>query len=282
MFMIDKSNPTQPKLISTAPTLGDFPSAVAYASSLKTVCVINGGLVAGVTCFSVSHNGLKPLGGLRALTVSDTTPPTGPPFTASDILFNPSCTALFVAVKGSPTTLGKMYAFPISSDGSVAMMPVVSSPAGLLLDFSVSFLSSSSKAVITDPAYGASLVSISPSFAVSVDKKITVAGQGAICWSQYSSRFNTVFLMDAAHPNITLVDPATGDIKGVAMQTGPGCLDAILDRNYLYVLRSATMVSVLDNTGLNNGKMPMVVQDLDLSALGARRGWQGMAVYPSS
>jgi hypothetical protein len=36
MFLIDKENPTSLKLVSTAPTLGDFPVAVAYSPHLKT------------------------------------------------------------------------------------------------------------------------------------------------------------------------------------------------------------------------------------------------------
>jgi uncharacterized membrane protein (UPF0182 family) len=36
MFWIDKTDPSHPTLINTAPTLGEFPSSVAYSSKLKT------------------------------------------------------------------------------------------------------------------------------------------------------------------------------------------------------------------------------------------------------
>jgi hypothetical protein len=35
-FSIDKNDPSHPKLINTAPTLGEFPSSVAYSSKLNT------------------------------------------------------------------------------------------------------------------------------------------------------------------------------------------------------------------------------------------------------
>jgi hypothetical protein len=36
MFFIDKADPSAPKLLNTAPTLGEFPSSVAYSPKLKT------------------------------------------------------------------------------------------------------------------------------------------------------------------------------------------------------------------------------------------------------
>jgi hypothetical protein len=152
----------------------------------------------------------------------------------------------------------------------------------LLLDFSVSFLGTDSRALITDPAYGASLVSISRDNKFSVDKKVVITGEKATCWSVYSSRFNTVFIIDGGSPTVTLVDPFSGDIRGTIPLNGPsGGLDTAADREYLYVLRGGAFVSVIDNRGLNNGKTPRETQTLDLSALGSRQGFMGMAVYPS-
>jgi hypothetical protein len=189
---------------------------------------------------------------------------------------------LFVSTKGSPTTPGKIFVYPVT-DGVVSSTATVSQPSGLLLDFSFSFLGGDSRAVVTDPAYGASIIDVSKSFGVSVSKKITVQGQGAICWSVYSERFNTIFLMDGGKSNITLVDPSSGEIKGVAVSSaaGMGSLDAQIAGTYLYVLRGAPLVSVLDNSGLTHGAMPNEVQSFDLRGLGSRQGFTGMAVYPS-
>jgi hypothetical protein len=248
-----------------------------------TACVINGGAVAGVTCFSVDHaKGLSPQGGLRPIALGQTTPPVGPPGTVSDIVFNPSETALFVSIKGAPPTPGSIYVYPVVY-GQVSTTPVISSPATLLVDFSFNFLGSDSKAVVTDPAYGASFVDISSTYTVTVSKKIVVAGQAAICWATFSERFNSVALIDGGGPTVTLVDPSSGDITGVVNldAAGSGALDSKLDRTYMYILRGAPMVSVLSEMGLTHGKLPTEIQSLDLSALGSRQGFQGMAIYPS-
>lgn len=282
-FYIPPTDPYHPKLLNTAPTLGQFPVSVAYSAKHNIACVVNGGAVGGVACYSVSEtHGLTPVGGLRPIALGQTTPPAGPPGTVSDIVFNPSQTALFVTVKGSPTTPGKIYVYPVGPSG-VSTTPVVSNPSELLLDFSLTFLGSDSSALVTDPAYGASLIAISPTFAVTVTKKIVVAGEGAICWSEYSPRFDTVFIFDGGSANITLIDPASGAIKGAIVQsnfaTAKGSLDSQLDRGYLYVLRGGSFVSVVDNHGLNGGKAPTEIQTLDLSSLGSRQGFQGLAIY---
>jgi hypothetical protein len=255
-----------------------------FFSTNIPACVINGGAVAGVTCFSTDHaKGLSPQGGLRPIALGQTTPPVGPPGTVSDIVFNPSETALFVSIKGAPPTPGSIYVYPVV-DGYVSMTPVVSKPATLLVDFSLNFLGSDSKAIITDPAYGASLVDISNKYSVTVSKQIVVAGEKAICWATYSDRFNSIALLDGGTSNVTLVDPKSGDITGVAVlaAAGKGALDAKLDRTFMYILRGAPFVTVLSDMGLTHGKMPTELQNFDLSSLGNRAGFQGMAIYPAN
>ena len=141
-----------------------------------------------------------------------------------------------------------------------------------------------SHAVITDPAYGAAFVDVSSDFTVSVQTKIAIPLEGATCWSVYAPRFDTVFVIDAGQPNITLVDPATGAMTGAVQfdAANMGCFDSQIDREYLYVLRGTAAVSVLYTDSLNQGVMPKEIQTFDLSALGPRMQFQGMAIYPSS
>ncbi|KAH6665114.1 hypothetical protein B0J14DRAFT_522288, partial [Halenospora varia] len=278
MFFLDKGNPQYPKLLNTVSSMGEFPVAVAYSSSISTACVINGGALAGVACFSTDRaKGLTPIGTLRPIALNQTTPPVGPPGTVSDLVFNPSSSALVATIKGSPNSPGSIYIYPVLPSCLISTSPILSKPSALLLDFSLSFLGSDSKAVITDPAYGAALVAISPKFSVSVTKKIVVPDQKATCWSLYSSHYDTVFLMDGGNTNVTLVNPSTGEIKGLAVQSaaGMGSLDAAIDREYFYALKGAPLVSV----STDMGKKPREVQSLNLSALGSRQGWTGLAVY---
>lgn len=247
------------------------------------MCVANGGSVAGVTCFSADHSkGLTAQGGLRTIALGQTTPPVGPPGTVSDIVFNPSETALFVSIKGTPPTPGSIYVYPVV-DGYVSTTPVISKPDTLIVDFSLNFLGTDDKAVVTDPAYGASIVDISKSYAVTVSKKIVVADEKALCWATYSDRFNSIALLDGGSPNITLAD-VSGAITGTfALDTKyMGVFDSALDRTFLYALRGGPAVTVLGDMGLSHGKVPAVLQSLDLSSLGSRQGFAGMAIYPSS
>jgi hypothetical protein len=186
-------------------------------------------------------------------------------------------------VKGDGMNPGYIYAYPVKHDGSISTVPIVSRPAELLLDFSVSFIDDS-KAVISDPAYGAALVDVSWDFKFTVQRKIVIPNEGASCWSVYAPRFNTVYVIDAGTPNITLVDPHFGVTTGTVVMdaANKGGFDSQIDREYLYVLRGTPMVSVLYNNGLNHGVLPREVQSFDLSAYGSRTGFQGMAIYPSS
>jgi hypothetical protein len=197
-------------------------------------------------------------------------------------VFNPSQTALIATVKGNGVDPGYIYAYPVYPDGSISRTPIVSRPSELLIDFSVSFIDDF-HAVITDPSYGAALVDVSWDFKFSVQNKIVIPGEGATCWSVYAPRFDTVFVIDAGTPNITLVDPASGAKKGTVVldAANKGGFDSQIDREYLYVLRGTPAISVLHTGGLNEGVIPKEVQTFDLSAYGPRMGFQGMAVYPS-
>lgn len=125
MFKIDPSDPQHPSLVGNpADTLGQFPQSVTYSEQLKMgktsslleirevvltrhlpACVLNGGAVAGVTCFDVdATSGLSVSGSLRQLgrnVINETTPPTGPPGSAAQVFFDPESTGVFVTVKGN-------------------------------------------------------------------------------------------------------------------------------------------------------------------------------------
>jgi hypothetical protein len=246
--------------------------------------VINGGAVAGVSCYSTDHaKGLEPLGGLRPIPLGQATPPVGPPGTVSDLVFNPSSTALIAIIKGNGKDPGFIYAYPVRHDSSISTTPIISRPAGLLVDFSISFLEDDSRAIITDPTYGASIMHISENFEFSVATKIPIAGEAAVCWSVYSQRFNTIYVFDVGVSNITIIDPWTGAIKGTIAQAASdkGSVDAAIDKEYLYSLKSGPFINVIDNDGLDHGVTPKQIQSFDLSSLGSRQGFVGLAIYPS-
>ena len=70
-------------------------------------CVLNAGKKDGVACFKVSSKGLKSDGhGLRSLgkKFKHTEPPTGPAGSATQVVFDPKSSALWVVVKGDPVS----------------------------------------------------------------------------------------------------------------------------------------------------------------------------------
>ncbi len=289
MFRISPLDPTHPKLIDQpCDTMGDFPMSVTYSSVLKTACVLNGGAKGGVACFHADHaKGLTPLGGLRPFPISlnQTTPPTGPPMTASDIVFNPSSTALFATIKGDamalPPKSGYIYAWPVH-DGEVATEPVTNRLAALKMDFSIDFLGRDTSALITDPSFGASIVEIAyPSLEITEKHHIVVPNQIAACWGAYAPRFDAAYIIDAGNANITVVDPESGVMKGVIKMSAKGGFDTNIDRTWMYVLTGDSSVVVVDLEGSNPGKVAAQVQKYDLASEGVKGHWEGMAIYPS-
>ena len=253
---------------------------------MALACVLNGGSKAGVACFHADHaKGLSPIGDLRPIKLSQSTPPSGPPDTSSQIQFNPSSSAVFATIKGDagskPPQNGFIYAWPVQN-GQISTQPVVSVPAPIVMDFSIDFLGSDSSALIADPSFGASIVSISPSFEVSERVHVVIPNQGAACWGVYAPRFNSAYVIDAGHPNITIVDPASGAKKGaIQLSDVTGGFDTAIDRTWMYVLSGSGTIAVVDLAGSNSGKVPRQVQNFDLSSVGSPTEFQGMAVYPS-
>lgn len=190
-----------------------------------------------------------------------------------------------VTVKTSVgTAAGHNYVFPVV-DGKVSSTPVISQISSMHVNFGFSFLSDS-KAVITDASSGYSLVTITPTYEVTLDTGVVIADQKAICWSAYSSRFNTIFISDGGNSNLTLADPVTGAVKGLLYQdvAGMGSLDVALDRNFVYVLKGTSTIAVSDLTGLNNKKttdIGLAAQVQHFTLPGTRSGYAGLAVYPS-
>jgi hypothetical protein len=276
-FHIPEHDPAHPVLIEEPiNTVGNVPNTVAYSKKNNIACVANTGSKPGVQCFSVSDCGrVDPLGNFKPLPVmNQTAPPLGPPNTVSDILFNPSETALFVTIKGNGMDDGYVFAYKVW-DGKVSEEPVKSRPMGLPVAFSMSFISDSS-AVITTPGYGAAFVSIADDLSVTLNTMATIDNQVATCWSVFSEEFGSVYLLDGGVANITTLDPESNAIGSTipGYQDGMGNFDGVISGSMLYVLQGTPSISIFDLK--DRAKGPQVV---DLTALGKRASWTGMAIY---
>lgn len=197
-------------------------------------------------------------------------------------MFNPSQSAFFVTIKVL-SGQGTILAYHVSADGTISDKPVVSHPTNLIGAFSMTFLGSDSRAVISDLTYGASIVDVSASLTVTEEKMIKIPKETAACWTVYDPAHDSIYVMDAGNDNITVVDPAAGVVR--YQLDGPpnaeGAFDAKQDRNFLYNLLGVTKVAVYSLTGSPATK-PKLIQLLDLSSLGNRQGWEGLALYAPS
>lgn len=221
----------------------------------------------------------------------NTNPPVGPWNTTSDIQFSPNNDYLLVTIKGTTfapagSGYGKNIIFPIV-DGKVTGETVVNTIPGMHLNFGFSWLPDN-RVIISDfPDYV--VATIDPTnFTMTATNNVTVPGAMGLCWSVYSPRFDTIFLSDGFLPNITMVDPTTGEMKGVIVQNpdGNSGVDMSIDRNYLYVLRGNSNITVHNLTGLNSkGKANLTIDNTEFQNFvveGNRKGFTGLAVYPSS
>jgi hypothetical protein len=263
---------------------------VAYSPRHKLVCAVTTGTGASVTCFDLRDGGglVRRGDSIPLPQIQQTTPPHGPDGTASDIVFNPSETALFVTIKSNSTTApGFIYALPVRTGGPVGgSAAVVSRPPELNHDFSLTFLSDS-RAVISDTTFGAAILRIAPDLTVTTEVKTVIPGQKAACWTLYAPEYDAIYVMDGTNPNVTVLDPSTGAIRyqldGPA--DGLGAFDAAraVGGRYLYVLLGKAGIAVWDLEGSKGsaGKKPTLVQSLDLTSLGSRQGWQGLVAYPN-
>lgn len=202
-------------------------------------------------------------------------------------MFNPSSTGLFVSAKGVPPssagaspTLGSIYAWPVVGN-EVSTTATISQPSGLILSFSLTFLGTDDSLMVTDAAGVAYILSVSSSLQVTVKNKVALpSDEGLSCWGVYVAELNSAYVLSASMTNITVVSPSTGAVNGfIALPASDvGVFDSASDRTYLYSLTNFQSITVVDLAA----KPPKMLQSLDLSAIGARKGWQGMAIYSSA
>jgi hypothetical protein len=276
VFHIPEDDAAHPVLLSEpVDTVGTSPNTVAYSKKHKLACVANTGNKPGVQCFKVSpcNSQLMPEGGLKPLPImNQTNPIMGPANTVSQILFNPSETALFVSMKGNGMDAGYVYAYKIEN-GKVAEEPVTSRPEGVTIAFGMSFVSDS-QAVISSPSFGGAFVSIAEDLSVSTSNIVNIANQSAVCWTVFSEERNSMYMLDAGVADLTTLSPETMEVSGTVpgSEAGMGNLDGIIGGNKLYALQNEPAIAVYD---LDNRADGPELHTLD----GMRAAFIGMAIY---
>lgn len=292
LFEINPFDPYRPRHIHNIDTMGDFPMSVDYSPKLRQACVLNGGTRAGISCFTVDLlGGMRPSGPLRAFEKSlynQTKYASGDFNTTGQILFNPDSTGVFATIKGNgffpPYTPGSLVAWPIKN-GKVSTGPyVLNQFDDIHMDFGFLFIKKD-RVMITDPSSGVVFMDIAPDLKASIFVHTVIENNLLSCWTAWSPELNTLYSMDGAKNQIYLLNPQTGayfanitvkpEVPANYSEPKEGTYDAIIARNgILYTLAYTNGMYAVDT------KTRKQIQYYDLSFMGDRMHWQGLAQWP--
>jgi hypothetical protein len=190
--------------------------------SSASVYVLNGGAVSGVKRFIVNpSSGLQPTGTFHALQVNTTTPPAGPTNTLSRVLFSSDGTKLRVSFKGNPNALGFLATYQVSNDGSLSSNFTKTTPPSIAdggIQFGMTNVDGAQDAVIVaDVALGVTVYDFSRPQTRFLP--LTIPGQGATCWVEFSQTTDSYFLSDLANKNIFQVKVDSNTLKPTLVKT---------------------------------------------------------------
>ena len=275
-------------LLNTADTQGTFPIAVAYSSSLKLACVLNGGVSNGVTCFKVASGTGSTFASKVALQISGLSDsPAGPLGTLSDIAFDVSSNQVLVSLKGNPTTPGTLYVIPVSASGVLgAAVSNTVTPSRVF--FSLTNIGSSNAWAFSDAGFGYGTFTLSGS-SVTGAVAVPLASNRANCWTAYAPQSGRLLVIDGAGIVTTVsVSTTTSPVSSTVVGNGTvstGLLDAtvaVIGGSEYLVAVSQNLVGVVSVKLDGNGVL-MGQQSLNLTGVAVEsRRLQGAAVYVSS
>ncbi|KAJ4467254.1 hypothetical protein J3R30DRAFT_3663278 [Lentinula aciculospora] len=199
LFSISPSDPSNLTLVGQpVRSGGQWPTSVTFNKAGDAVCVLNGGEVNGVSCFSVEQNsGLMPLADTtRYLSINQTTPAAGPTNTVSQILFSSDSSKLLVAYSGTTSAApGYLGYYDVGVNGTLSTkFSAIAPAAGGALPFSITPMPGQEVYVVADPALGLEVFDLT---GANRSSAVGISGQGATCWSTYSPSTRSYLLIDA-------------------------------------------------------------------------------------
>jgi len=267
MFFINPADPLDLKMIGKPVSSGgEFPVSVDISPKTGDVCVLNGGKVNGLKCFTVDPNyGMKPHDSFWSFGLNQTTPASGPANAVSHVLFSSDGTKLRASVKGNPgppAVSGFVATWDVAKDGTLShsfTKTIPTSGDGLLPFGMTNVVGSKDAVMVTDPALGLTVYDFSKP-TVSYEP-LTIDGQMATCWVEYSTATESYWLSDLVSNNVyeASVDPKT--LKPTLLSTfslgGENdptdiAIGTVLGKQYLYAL--APSISSIDTFSLQKGK----------------------------
>ncbi|KAL2872404.1 YncE family protein [Aspergillus lucknowensis] len=250
-----KVHPHHPALLTPigepAAIPGEFPITVAASLKNSLVCVGTTGALAGISCGPFNEHGIGALDALRPYALNQTTPPIGPPNTVTHTFFSDDETHLLTTVKGVPMTdnIGFLSVFEVLRDdgacrpngasASLSRHDTRSALNGTNLLFGAALIPHSSRVFVTDPSFGVAVLDLNEhSDAATLETRMPIPGQMALCWAAYSAKRNSVFTSDGARNRIVEVDADDASIVSAVdlPNDDPSGLDLIAAGDLVYLL----------------------------------------------
>ncbi|KAH9921684.1 uncharacterized protein BXZ73DRAFT_51631 [Epithele typhae] len=293
LFHIDPRKPTNITPIGyPVSSEGEFPISVAFNSDGSRLCVLNGGAVDGVHCYTVdTQKGLLPLPNtLRPIGINQTTPAFAGA-TLSHVLFSADDRTLFASYKGLDASRpGFVAAWAVAADGALsARYRTIPLPNGGVVGFGMATVRGRDALVVTDPGVGVHVLDLSGANRSSL---VAPPGETASCWAAYSELTGSYYATDAGAAVVHEI-AVDGDLNAkvignfnLTAMAGPLDSQTAVVRNkaYLYVLApGAGAVEVLALEGVGKAKL---MRSVDIIGTAQAAGLtiqkfnlQGMATY---
>ncbi|KAJ7041495.1 hypothetical protein C8F04DRAFT_1300868, partial [Mycena alexandri] len=241
---------------------GEFPTSFAINTVGNRLCVVNGGKINGTrkfanycrSCYTFAASaGLTPLiNTIRSLNLNQTTPPTGPANTPSQIIFSPDEKQLIVSVKS-----GYLAVWDINTDGSLSTN--FQTVTGGVLPFSLLCVPQKNAIIASDPGVGYDIFNIDTNTAVS----FPIPGQTLTCWSVFSKESGNFYMVNVGVSTITEVDVTNSLGSTIVKQYNLGndgpidtAVATINNQDFMYSLAAnATGLTVLSVNGPGQAKI---------------------------
>ncbi|EJD42263.1 hypothetical protein AURDEDRAFT_67711, partial [Auricularia subglabra TFB-10046 SS5] len=284
MFAIDEADPSKLTMVSgPVSSQGEFPISVAASPASGNVCVLNGGAVNSVACFKPDPSrGLVSIPNTyREIGIQQASPPSGPPGSATQVIFTLDGKRLIASIKGVPPAPGFLAVWNVQDDGSLSEgFDAVTPPSGAFLLFGFETLPHNPNVIVSNAArnYQASGVS-------SMNQ---IPGSGAVCWTAFSPRTGNFYMVDPGTDTITeiMVNSATFKptmVKQYDAGADGNILDAMVgtvnNQDYLYVLApNRTSIEVFSLRSVGNAQR---VQTFDYSSTISAAGINNFGAFPA-
>jgi hypothetical protein len=151
-------------------------------------------------CFSVDPvHGMKARDTFHSVGLNQTTPPSGPPNTVSHVLFSPDGLKLRASVKNPPSSSGFLAEWDVAPDGTLSSsFTKTSPPSGEGLSpfgmINLDVIGAKDAALVADPGLGLTVYDFSKP--TTTFHPLTIPGQTATCWVEYSTASSSFWLSD--------------------------------------------------------------------------------------